>query len=179
MIDEREYKDKEIKQIIKSIVILIDSREKVNSHIKLWLKSKKIPFEIVKLDFGDYSFKILKDEKLEILEDISFENELSIERKANAEEISGNFTNDRDRLKREFERGNGKIRLMIEDSNYADLSSGKYNTEINSTSFLGSLHSLQEKFNAPFFFIDKAHSGEYIYNSFKYYLRNKLKNKET
>jgi ERCC4-type nuclease len=171
----KQYKDKEIDKIIKSIVILVDSREQVWSHIKLWLRSNKISFEIYKLDFGDYSFMIPKNEKLEIPEDIYFNNEIAIERKANAEEISGNLTNGRDRFKREFERGNAKIRLLIEDSSYADITNGNYDTDFNSNSFVGSLHSIQEEFNTPFFFTDKEHSGQYIYNSFKYYIRNKLK----
>jgi ERCC4-type nuclease len=169
-----EYTDKQIKEIIDSIVILIDSREKVNSHIKMWLKSKKIPFEILKLDFGDYSFYIPKNDKLGIFEDIYFNNELAIERKANAEEISGNFTEERERFEREFTRGCGKIRLLIEDSSYSNICDGEYGTKLNPQSFTGSLHSFQEKYNTPFFFIDKQYSGIYIYNTFKYYLRNQL-----
>lgn len=172
---ERQYKAKEIEKIIKSMVILVDTREKVWSHIKLYFKSKKINLEIYGLNFGDYSFMIPKNEDLGILEDIYFDKEIVIERKANAEEISGNLTNDRERFKREFDRGSSKIRLLIEDSSYSNICDGKYNTEIDPGSFVGSLHSIQEEFNAPFFFTDKEHSGQYIYNTFKYYLRNQLK----
>lgn len=171
----RKYKDKEITKILKSIIILIDSREKVFSHIKLWFKSNKIDYEIYTLSFGDYSFYVPKDLELDILEDIYFTDIIAIERKANAEEISGNLTNGRDRFKREFDRGNTKIRLLIEDSNYSDICKGNYTTDFNPKSFVGSLHSIQEEYNVPFFFTDKQHSGEYIYNTFKYYLRNKLK----
>lgn len=170
------YKDKDIEKILKKIVVLVDSREKVWSHIKMYFKSKKIEFEIKTLDFGDYTFMLPKCPDLGIEEDVYFNNEIVIERKANAEEISGNFTDGRERFEREFERGSNKIRILIEESSYSDISNGKYNTEFNSNSFLGSLHSFQEKYNAPFFFINKENSGEYIYNTFKYYLRNKLKN---
>jgi len=171
----RQYNDKEISMILNSIVLLIDTREKVYSHIKIWLKSNKIDFEVQGLNFGDYSFYIPKNIKLDILDDIRFDSEIVMERKANAEEISGNLTNGRDRFKREFERGNGKIRLLIEDSSYANISEGKYSTKLNPKSFIGSLHSIQEEYDVPFFFTSKEHSGEYIYNTFKYYLRNKLK----
>jgi ERCC4-type nuclease len=171
----REYKDKEIKQIISSMVVLIDSREKVNSHIKMWLKSNKIGYMDYTLGFGDYSFMILKNESLDILENTYFTDEIVVERKANAEEISGNFAQNRERFKREFERSNGVLRLLIEDTNYADICEGKYKTKFPKESFVGSLHSFQEQYNCPFFFTDKEHSGKYIYNTFYYYLRNKLK----
>lgn len=171
----REYKEKEIRQILNSIIVLVDTREKVNSHIKMWLKSNKINYIDYTLSFGDYSFMLPKNESLDILEDLYFTEEIAIERKANAEEISGNFTQGRDRFRREFERSNGVLRLLIEDSNYADICEGKYRTEFPKESFVGSLHSFQEQFNCPFFFTDKEHSGKYIYNTFKYYLKNKFK----
>jgi ERCC4-type nuclease len=172
---DRQYKDKETERIINSIIILIDTREKVNSHIRLWLKSNKIEYESYTLSFGDYSFMLPKNIELGILSDIYFNDEIAIERKANAEEISGNLTEGRNRFKREFDRGNNKLRLLIEDTSYADISKGNYDTKLNPKSFISSLHSFQEEFNAPFFFTTKEHSGEYIYNTFKYYLRNKLK----
>lgn len=171
----REYKDKEIEQIIKSIIILIDTREKVNSHLKMYFKSNKIKYIEYKLNYGDYSFYIPKNELLDINEDLYFNDEIVIERKANAEEISNNFSNNRDRFKREFEKGKGIIRLLIEETNYSQISKGEYDTKFNNTSFIGSLHSFQETYNSPFFFIDKEFSGEYVYNTFKYYLKNQLK----
>ena len=169
------YKDSEINKIIKSMIILVDTREKKWSHIKIYLKSNNIKYLDYKLDFGDYSFMIPQSDKLKIDEDVYFNDDIAIERKANAEEISGNLTEDRDRLKREFERGNNKIRLLIENSSYADIYRNNYNTQLNSNSFIGSLHSLQEEYNSPFFFVDKIYSGHYIVNTFKYYIRNKLK----
>lgn len=171
----REYKDKEIKQIIDSMIILVDSREKKISHLLMYFKSNKIDFIEYKLDYGDYSFKIPKNESLEILEDIYFTDEIAIERKANAEEISNNFADGRERFRKEFERSNGVLRLLIEDSSYGNIANGKYDTKFPKDSFVGSLHSFQEKYNCPFFFTDKQHSGIWIYNTFKYYLRNKLK----
>ena len=171
----RAYKDKEIKQILNSITVLVDRREKVNSHIKMWLKSNKIKYIDYTLSFGDYSFMIPKNESLDILEDLYFTDEIAIERKAHAEEISGNFTQGRERFKREFERSNGTLRLLIEDTNYANICDGKYKTDFPKESFVGSLHSFQEQYSCPLFFTDKEHSGKYIYNTFYYYLRNELK----
>jgi ERCC4-type nuclease len=171
----KQYSKKEIEQILSNIIILIDTREKQISHITMWLKHNKIQYIKETLSFGDYSFMIPQNIDLDITEDIYFNDIIAIERKANAEEISGNLTGGRERFKREFNRGNKKIRLLIEDSNYSDICDGKYKTDINANSFIGSLHSIQEEFNAPFFFTDKEHSGQYIYNTFKYFLRNYIK----
>lgn len=172
----KKYKDSEINKIIKSIVILVDTREKVNSHILMWLKHNKINYISYGLSFGDYSFMIPKNDNLGILEDIYFNDDIAIERKANAEEISGNFTENRERFEREFERGNGKIRLLIEDTSYSNICDHKYNTKTTVNSFISSLHSFQEYYNTPFMFTEKKDSGVYIYNTFKYYIKNILKN---
>lgn len=128
------------------------------------------------LRYGDYSFIIPKNKELGINEDIYFDKYICIERKANLEEISSNFTHNRDRFKREFEKGKGSIRLLIEDSSYKDICDHKYNTKFPVNSFLASLHSFAEEYGTPFVFCDKSCSGKYIYNTFYYYLRNKLKN---
>jgi ERCC4-type nuclease len=170
------FKDSQIKKILESIVILVDTREKCNNHIIDWFNNNNILHGKHKLNFGDYSFYIPQNLKLDITEDIYFNNQIAIERKANAEEISNNLTVGRDRFKREFERGNGKIRLLIEDSSYKDITQGNYNTKLEPNSFIASLHSFQEAYDSPFFFTDKEHSAAYIYNTFKYYLRNQLQN---
>lgn len=168
-------KDKDMKKVLENIIILVDSRERNFSHIKMYFKQNKIPYEIKKLDFGDYSFKISKMESLDI-EEQSFEKEIAIERKNSLSEISGNFTRGRDRFKREFKRGGMSIRLMIENDSYGDIKKHNYKSQINPNSLVASLHSFQEEFNSPFIFINKDSSGEYIYKTFYYYLRNKLKN---
>ena len=173
----RKYNDKEITKIVDSMVILVDTREKKISHLLMYFKHNKIKHIIYQLPFGDYSFMIPKNDKLDIIEDIYFIDEISIERKANAEEISGNFTNGRDRFKREFERSNKAMRLLIEDCSYSNICNGEYDTKLSENSFVASLHSFQEKYDCQFFFTDKQHSGEYIYNTFKYYLKNYLKHK--
>nr|DAM23801.1 MAG TPA: ERCC4 domain protein [Caudoviricetes sp.] len=168
-------KDKDMKKVLENIIILVDSREQKWSHIKLYLKQNNISYQIKSLDFGDYSFRIPKIESLNV-EEQSFEKEIAIERKNSLSEISGNFTRGRDRFKREFKRGGMSIRLMIENDSYGDIKKHNYNTKINPNSLVASLHSFQEEFNSPFIFIDKDSSGEYIYKTFYYYLRNKLKN---
>ena len=49
MLEMFKYTDKEIKILLKSMVILVDSREQENSHITKWFDSKKIPYRVEKL----------------------------------------------------------------------------------------------------------------------------------
>jgi ERCC4-type nuclease len=171
------YTKKQIDQILDSLTIIVDSREKVNSHIIMWLKHNKINYIEAKLDFGDYSYFIPKNLELDIEEDIMFNDTISVERKRNLEEVAGNITADRKRFKREFERGQGKMILMIEDSTYKDLSNGNYKSKVSKESFRGTLFKWSDKYGIPFTFIDSEKSGEYIYYTFYYHLKNILSNK--
>ena len=52
------FNQKEIKKILDSLVIIVDTRENANSHIIDFFNKKKIPYSIEKLPFGDYSCKL-------------------------------------------------------------------------------------------------------------------------
>ena len=96
------YTDKEMEELISSITILIDTREKVNSHITDYFDRKGISYKKKALDYGDYSFMIPANEKLSIPRDLYFNTTCVIERKASLEEISNNLTKERDRFEKEL-----------------------------------------------------------------------------
>ena len=48
----------EIKRLTKSMIVLVDSREKKNSHILDYFRKQKISFQTEKLEYGYYSFMI-------------------------------------------------------------------------------------------------------------------------
>ena len=81
-----------MEELISSIVILVDTREKVNFHITDYFDRKEIKYKKKALSYGDYSFMISANEKLGILRDLYFTNSCVIERKASLEEISNNLT---------------------------------------------------------------------------------------
>lgn len=176
MIDLFKYTDSEIDELRKSIVILVDTREKVNDHVLQYFDKAGIKYIKRKLDYGDYSFMIPANEKLDIPRDLYFDKQIILERKANLEEISGNLTKERDRLEKEFALAPETKVLLIENAQYSDMVEGHYNTKYNNKSFWSSIHSLWHKYNIPVFFMpDTKYSGFFIRGYFEYYLKNYMR----
>lgn len=171
MIFPRKYTSKEQDIILSKLVIDVDSREKSNIHITSILDLSNIQYKTSTLNFADYTFHIPPIPELDIHEEISFANHISIERKNSLNEMAGNITKDRERFKREFERHEGLMILMIECDTYADIFKQNYKSKLLPQSFIGTLHKWQHKYGVPFIFIDKEYAGRYIYFTFYYYLK--------
>jgi hypothetical protein len=145
-------------------IILIDSREQQYKHITDVLDKKDIPWKIKKLSYGDYSFE---------WKGKSYENEICLERKANLDEIIGNFTKGRERFKKEFERAKGcKVILMIEDS-LEQLKAKEYRSRMSPKDVLSFLKTWCGKFQLELKFVEKDKACEFMLESFKKYLENK------
>lgn len=172
------YSDKEIKAILDSITVLIDTREKSgkNNHILNYFDKHKINWKKQKLDYGDMSFMVPVNSELGIFRDMYFDKEIIIERKNSLEEISQCFTESRDRLKKEFALAPKNKIMIIENGSYSDLVTGNYSTQYNQASFWASYHSFWHEFNLPIIFMpDKEFTGVFVIGYFKYYLRNIIK----
>ena len=154
--------------ILKSSKIIIDTREKENKHIIDYFESKKIKYEVKKLEYGDYAIAIEENGETYILD-------FRIERKASLEELSGNFTNDRVRIEEEFWRGSSEMQVVIESNSISNIINHKYRTEYNEKSFLASLLAFESKYDISFVFVEKEHTGEYIYKKLYYELRGEMK----
>ena len=163
---------------MRSIVVLVDTREHAgkNDHILNYFDNKKINWERRKLPFADYSFKIPKNEELGINRDLYFDKLICIERKNSLDEIAGNITKDRERLKREFTLAPSKKILLIENANFNDLIYGNYMSHYDPKSFSATLFSFWHEFDLPVIFIpDKKLTGWFILMYFTYYLRDMIK----
>jgi len=175
MLNYFKYTDKEKKELLKSIGILVDTREQENSHIINWFDSKGIVYKTKAMDQGDYSFFIPKNELLSIPRTLYFNHEIMIERKNSLEELSGNFTEGRDRFEKEMVLAPKCKSLLIENSNYIDICKGNYNTEYKKESYLPTLHTFMHRYNLPTMFMpDKEFSAIYIYYTCYYYLKEIL-----
>ena len=87
MLDKYYFTESEQKELIKSIGILVDTRELYNQHITDWFDKKEIKWRSKALKQGDYSFYIPANDNLNIPRDIYYDKEIVIERKASLEEL--------------------------------------------------------------------------------------------
>ena len=176
MIENFKYTDKELEVLVKSMVILVDTREQKADHILEYFDKKQISYKKKALNYGDYSFMIPKNEELSIPRDLYFDKKIIVERKGSLEEISGNLTNGRDRFEKELCLAPKTKVLLIENGSYEDIAIGNYDTQYNKKSFWGSIHSFWHKYNTPVFFMpNNKYSGLFIRGYFEYYLKNIMK----
>ena len=169
------FTDTEVKKLLDSMVILVDTRENANSHITDYLSKKKIPYESKKLDYGDYSIKLCKNEELGISRDIYFTDSILVERKASLDELAGNLTKDRTRFESELLRAKGaNIALMVENATYADLVMGRYRSEYNAKSFVATLATYSARYGLDVNFVPKELAGNWIYHRLYYAVREEL-----
>lgn len=167
--------DKEFKEVLESIVILVDKREKDNEHIISYFEVNNIKYEMKSLEVGDYSFYLPKGNFYN--QDLYFQDSIVVERKNSLEELSGNFS-ERTRLENELSLAydlKAKVYLLIEKGTLEDIEKGNYKTDYNKNAYFGSFMTFMDRYNLTPLFIQKELSGKIIYNTFKYYLRNRIK----
>ena len=172
MLDCYKYTDKEKQEIINSMVVLVDTREKNNQTLlDIWDK-KGLKYKKKKLDYGDYSVMIPKNDKLNIPRDIYFDQKIVVERKGSLSEISGNLTNGRDRLEKELALCPVHKVMLIENGSFEDIANGNYDTQYNKKSFLASLFTFQFRYDMPIVYVSKQkYTALYIRMYFEYYLK--------
>lgn len=171
------YTESEITAILKTLTIVIDTREQVNDHILQYLRKHDIPFVNRAIKTGDYACMIPANEKFGIKRDIWLSSR--IERKAHMDEITGNLQKD---TKTAFE--NELIRakdipftLLCEDADgYGKMIRGEYRSQYKPLSLLGMLNSFKYRYNFEIVYLDRKYSGNFIYYHFYYQAKDLLKN---
>lgn len=171
----RKFNDKEIKQICKNMVILIDTREKSFKNISDWLEYKnRCEYKKIKLDNGDYSFMVKAIPELGITNNLYFDKKYVIERKKSLDELAGNFGKGRTRFEEELGTFKGKMDIVIQDS-WDNLYQGIYNSDYGRKSFISTISSFEHRYDVSFKFISSEAIPVYIFSSCYYYLREMLK----
>lgn len=92
------FTEKEIREILGKIVVLVDTREKANDHITNWMIAHKIPYKIQKVDYGDYSCYLPEGSFKGQARDIYFTNDIAVERKFCIDELAMNLKSKKENL---------------------------------------------------------------------------------
>ena len=170
------YTDTELNKILKTLTIVVDTRENVNGHILDYLNQKQIPVKIQKLDTGDYGCMIPRNEELGITRDIYLSSR--VERKAHMDEITGNLQKD---TQTAFEnelirsKGNRFIKKSYPNCKLEKMKKGDYRSKYSPLALLGRLNSFKAKYNFEIVYMDKKFSGNWIYHHFYYQAKHYLK----
>ena len=170
------YTDKELKLLLSSLNIIIDTRENQNQHITDYLDKHKIPHISRKLDYGDYSCMIPANFELSVMRDTYFTDTIVIERKNGLTELSNNLTANRAQFEAELIRSHGcKLMLMIEGGNYGDIVGHKYRSQYEPKSFIATLKTYEVRYGLDVNFIPVICAGNFIYYTMLYNCREYLK----
>lgn len=167
------YTDTEIKTLLKSLIVLIDTREQQGQHITAYLDSKKIPYKTMKLDTGDYSCMVPNCPQMGIQRDLYIP--VSIERKNSVDELASSIK-DRTRFENELIRSQKlDFSLLVEDGRgYENIIMGKYRSQYEPKALLASLKTFEARYSFATSFIDKRLSGNYIFHTLYYKARHEL-----
>lgn len=161
---------------MKSLTIVIDSRENKNEHIREYLVQKNIPYENRKLDHGDYGCKIAKNEELGIHRDIYLNS--FVERKNGVDEITGNLQKDTQHafINELIRAQNSRFVIFVEEPDFDErIAKGMYRSRYDPKALKGRLESLKAKYNFEIVPMSKNMIGHNIYHRFYYQAKHYLK----
>ena len=171
------FNQKQLKTILDSLVICVDTRENANSHITNFFDKKKIPYCVEKLPFGDYSCKIPKGTLNMFTADIYFTNDFVIERKNSIDELAGNLKEDATRLKKELAHLNMygiEFYIFLEELNYEEnLRNGRYRSQYDAFTLMQRIYKgIEGEYHTMVIPVPKEYMGSKIY----YFLQARVYN---
>ncbi|MCM3454429.1 ERCC4 domain-containing protein [Heyndrickxia oleronia] len=168
------FTDKELKTILDSLIITVDTREQKNQHVLDYFRKKDVQFRIRTMKTGDYSAMIPANPELGITRDL-YLNAL-LERKNGVDELVESIK-DRTRFENELIRASKHpFVLIVEDlEGYQKILKGEYRSKYKPESLLGSLKTFEARYNFSTVFVAPATTGNYIYHHFLYRAREQLK----
>jgi ERCC4-type nuclease len=168
------YSETELKKILNSLVITVDTREQKNQHVLDYFRKKGVRFKFKTMKTGDYSALIPKNEEFGITRDIYLN--AAIERKNGVDELVQSIK-DRQRFENELIRASKHpFTLIVEDlEGYQKILNGKYRSKYDPKALLGSLKTFEVRYDFSTVFISNSTTGNYIYHHFLYMARELLK----
>lgn len=176
MLTQKNYGKKQKDEILDSMIIVVDKREKSIDHIIDMFERHDIMFINKSLSSGDYSILIPANQDLDLPCDLWLDKEIFIERKSGVDELCNNLGKHRDRFENEFIRSTAKRKiLLIEGCTYSDIVQHNYKSKMSPKAIWNSLMAFYIRYDIQVVFVEKHMSGSYIYNVLRAYVRELLK----
>lgn len=150
----------EIENALKSMVCLVDTREQDTPRFRARIKQIDCPVEREKLDFGDYSAKMIINGEWRQMP-------VTVERKMDFGELAQCFCKGRARFSREFDRAkaaNAKVYLLVENQSWEDAYRGNYRSEMKPKAFVASLLAWLARYDCQIIFCNEHTSGKLIHD---------------
>lgn len=167
--------DSQIKKVLATLTIIVDSREQNNGLILDYFEKKGINYVVQAMKTADYGCFIPANQDFGIIRDLYFTDSLLIERKASLDELASNLTIGRTRFESELLRAKGaNIALMIENATYGDLVRGNYRSKYEAKSFVATLATFSARYGLDVNFVEKELAGNWIYHRLYYAVREEL-----
>lgn len=156
----------EVEDALKSMEILVDTREQPTERARERFGLFSCPYRRVKLDYGDYSVNCTLPNGKLLYDSEQIYPFVAIERKMNLDELAMCFCKERKRFEAEFIRAKehgGKIYLIVENASWENLIAGKYRSKFNSKAFLASILAWEARYGLQLFFCKSETTGKLIY----------------
>ena len=151
----------EVEEALKTLTILIDTREQPTTKFKERIASMGVPTERRKLNFGDYSAAVTLPDGAEY----SLQNAVCVERKMDLDELCSCYCQERKRFQKEFDRAKesgAKMYLLIENATWEKVYRGNYRSMMKPAALLGSLTAYLARYNCTLIFCAPETSGRLI-----------------
>lgn len=156
----------EEKEMLESMLVLIDTREQPTDRAKRRYETFETPYERKTLSYGDYTYNAkLPDGKWLFDGEEAVKGLAVVERKMNLDELASCLTHSRERFEREFQRAkdhNARIFLLVENATWENLLNGKYRSKFNSKAFFASLCAWIVRYDLQLVFCKEETSGKII-----------------
>lgn len=153
---------------LKSMVVLVDTREQDTPRARKRMGQIGVPIERIALSFGDYSVKC---------NTLDLRNSVAIERKMDVDELAHCYCQDRKRFVREFERAReagAKVYLLIENGSLDAVYAGNYRTRVRPFSLTASIMAWLARYECQILFCSEANSGQVIHDILYRELKERL-----
>lgn len=170
---------KDIKAVISSMTVLVDSREQDTDRARWRYASIGLPVERCTLDYGDYSYNATLPDGRRIC-DLSerIRPTVSIERKMNLDELAACLGSSRDRFEREFKRAEeagAQMWLLVEGGNWESIYDHRYKSQMTPASLAGSIFAFCGRYNLRLIFCTERTTGRIVRGILTRNLEDRLK----